>query len=343
MPSSFNDRSGTVEGASHIRSVALRGLRERNHFADGSFARQDHHQAVQAQRDSAVRRRAVFQRFQQEAEAPLGFFLGEPERGENLRLHVAAMNTNRARAQFHAVQHQVVRLGAAARRIGGQLLEILVMHRSERMMRRVPAILFVVPFEHREIHHPEELEILGVEQLVAVVVLLRGVQTQLPAGLIDGLFGTLALAARRAQPASISRSSSPAPAALAHLRHLLRIVAVQALQIVENAQAALLAEGFQLVALLAAQRARPSECGSPPSGRPFAASSGSRSVHRIQRRNAQIRLVAAVGAHGLRVSEARERRLHLVAGHFAHPLHQRLDHLRRCAPAAGTTSPDRSA
>ena len=79
---------------------AARGLGERDHFADGSLARQDHHQAVEPERDAAVRRRAVFQRVQQEAEAAARFFVAEAERGEDLRLHVAAMNTDRARAQL---------------------------------------------------------------------------------------------------------------------------------------------------------------------------------------------------------------------------------------------------
>ena len=120
-----------------------------------------------------------------------------PSAAEDLRLHVAAMNTNGARAEFDAVQHHVVGFGAAARGIGGQLFQILVMNRSEGMMGGVPAVLFVVPFEHREIHHPEELEILGVEELVPVIIFLGGVQAKLSASLIERLFGTLAFGARR--------------------------------------------------------------------------------------------------------------------------------------------------
>ena len=56
------------------------------------------------------------------------------------------------------------------RGIGGELVEIFVMHRSERMVRGVPAAFFLVPFEHREIGHPQELVILWVQQLVAVVI-----------------------------------------------------------------------------------------------------------------------------------------------------------------------------
>src|SRR5229473_5002351 len=75
---------------------ALRRLGEGYHFANRSFTRQDHHQAVESQRDSAVRRRAVFESVEQKAEAFPCFFVAEAERRENFGLHVAAMNSNRA-------------------------------------------------------------------------------------------------------------------------------------------------------------------------------------------------------------------------------------------------------
>src|SRR5450432_1874808 len=118
------------------------GLGERDHVADGSFAGKNHHQAVEAQSDSAVRRGAVFQGIQQKAEAAAGFFVGHAERGEDLGLHIAAVNTNRAGAEFHAVQHQVIRAGAAAGRVRGQLAQILVVYRREGMVRGVPALVF---------------------------------------------------------------------------------------------------------------------------------------------------------------------------------------------------------
>jgi hypothetical protein len=99
----FTNRA-PVAGASHIRSVPRAVLGNGNHVADGSLARQDHHQAVQAERDAAVRRRAVFQRFQQKSRSGGALLFAESQRGEHLRLHVAAVNTNRARAQLRAVQ-----------------------------------------------------------------------------------------------------------------------------------------------------------------------------------------------------------------------------------------------
>src|SRR5215467_1687110 len=47
-----------------------------------------------------------------------GFLLAETESGEDLRLHVTAVNTDRTRGQLHAIQHQVIRLGTAVRGIG---------------------------------------------------------------------------------------------------------------------------------------------------------------------------------------------------------------------------------
>ena len=72
IPKSRSNFSGTSAGASHIRSVPLAVLGNGNHVADGSLARQDHHQPVEAERDAAVRRSAVLERFEQEAEACAG-------------------------------------------------------------------------------------------------------------------------------------------------------------------------------------------------------------------------------------------------------------------------------
>ena len=145
---------------------------------------------------------------------------------------------------------------------------ILVQYRRERMVRRVPAVLLLVPFEHREIDHPQPLKILRVEQLVPVVVLLRHVQPQLPARLIRPSLPDDAPSARPPTPAIISRSSSAAPDALAHLRHRAGIVFFEALRVVEDAQPALLSVRLDFVALLAADRAPSSGIWIATSGSP---------------------------------------------------------------------------
>src|ERR1022692_1195657 len=89
-PPSLAYRRGRV----HHQINGLRRLGEGNPLAQAFGARQDHHDAVEAQRNSAVRRRAVLQRLQEEAEARL-LLLGRHAEGfEDLRLNVLAMNTN---------------------------------------------------------------------------------------------------------------------------------------------------------------------------------------------------------------------------------------------------------
>ncbi len=175
-----------------------------------------------------------------------------PSARENLGLHVAAMNTNGARAQLGAVQHQVVRFGAAARRIAGQLLDIFVVHRSERMMRRVPAILFLVPFEHREIDHPERLENSSGRAACAGRC-ISGRRTDAAARRPDRTsLRDAGPCGGPGHPAISSKSSSAAPDAA---RACSTSFGIQLFQIVVNTQPALGSELFQFVALLAAQRA----------------------------------------------------------------------------------------
>ena len=61
------------------------------------------------------------------------------------------------------------------RGIGCQLFEILIVNGSERMVRRVPAALRFVPFEHRKINYPQKFEICRIEQLVPIVIFLRDI------------------------------------------------------------------------------------------------------------------------------------------------------------------------
>ena len=113
-------RSGTVDGASHIRSVPSRSSGTES-LRESIARRPESSPAGQAQARCRHAGRAVLQRFQQKSEPPLRLFFTEPERRKHLGLNIAPMNTNRARPQFDAIQHQVVRLRAAMRRICRQL------------------------------------------------------------------------------------------------------------------------------------------------------------------------------------------------------------------------------
>src|SRR5687767_7455990 len=103
------------------------------------------------------------------------------------------MDTDRAGPQFDAVENQVVGLSAAMRRVGGKFVQIVGVDRSEWVMSGVPALLPVIPFEHRKIHHPQKPEVLRIEQAVPLTVLLSGMQAQGPGGPINFLFGVVSL------------------------------------------------------------------------------------------------------------------------------------------------------
>src|SRR5690242_18167400 len=236
------------------------------------------------------------------------------------------MDTNGAGTEFSAVEHHVVGFRAAMRGIGGEFFEILIVYRSERVMRGVPAALFFVPFKHGEIDYPQETEILRVEQLMTIVIFLPGLQTQMTGGQEHGVFGELAFnfAAPAAEHQQVIFSSA---GTLADFGHGGGKVALKTLGIVENTQAALLAKGFKLVALLAAH------------GSGFGYANGHQRqafgrqalafeqvLDAMEGREAQIRLIAAIGTHSLRVGEARHRNLHLNAGRLHDGLQHALDH-----------------
>ena len=111
--------------------AALR-LRERDHVADRFGAAHQRRDAVEAERDAAVRRRAVGERVEQEAElAPL-VLRADAERLEHLRLDLGAVDPHRAAADLPAVQHDVVGLRDRVARIGREALLVAVLRRGER-------------------------------------------------------------------------------------------------------------------------------------------------------------------------------------------------------------------
>ena len=156
----------------------------------------------------------------------VGFFVRHAQRSKDFALNVLAMNTDRARSQLGAVEHDVVgqRANFAKRRLGiGDRVEtvlelghVFFMRRSEGMVRRVPALALAIPFKHREIGDPEKPEIFRrVASLLECVVLRRRISARGRAGEIHtsrrSVEGFAPLTRRspvyRALPASSHRSS----------------------------------------------------------------------------------------------------------------------------------------
>ena len=86
------------------------------------------------------------------------------------------MDTNRAAAEFHAVDHDVVVLAANFLRVGLEQRDVLGHGRGERMMARIPAVLFPVEAEQREFNHPQEIELLRIESSSLPCVLSTSAQ-----------------------------------------------------------------------------------------------------------------------------------------------------------------------
>src|ERR1700723_531633 len=180
-------------GCVHHQIHRSRGFGEGNYFAQTFRTRQNHHDAIEAQRDSSVRRRAVFQCFQKESEARPRFFLRHAQCAEDSTLHILAVNTNRAKAQFGAIEHDVIRQRPHRAQLrlrivqrlhaGLQLGHVFFVRRRKRMMRGHPTLLAFVPLEHRKIRDPQESKVLRriaglFENAVTLGVLLRQCQAQ---------------------------------------------------------------------------------------------------------------------------------------------------------------------
>ncbi len=80
-----------------IGSAPRLRLREGDDLADVLLARQDRHQAVDAEREPAVGRRAVVERVEQEPELALGLLLADAERGEDPALQLGLVDSDRSR------------------------------------------------------------------------------------------------------------------------------------------------------------------------------------------------------------------------------------------------------
>ena len=102
-----------------------------------------------------MRRRTVLERLQQEAELVLGLLGRDTQQVEDAALHVGAVDTDGAAADLVAVHDDVVRV---RERLVRRLLEAvhpLSVRRGERVVHGRPTA-FVIPLEHRRVHHPAE-------------------------------------------------------------------------------------------------------------------------------------------------------------------------------------------
>ena len=160
------------------------------------------------------------------------------------------MNTNRSRPQLHSVQHDVVsqRTHRAGVRSKPPCLQIVFMRRSERMVRKRPALRLLVPLEERKISDPKKFVIVAVTFLLEQLMPVRHTSAQSPNAPLrppqtPAVRGSKAhpdhavrLSPRPYSPPQPAQTNRPQrhPARLAHLRHRSGKHLFQPLEIVED-------------------------------------------------------------------------------------------------------------
>jgi len=107
------------------RVVAGSGLWEGDHVPDRVGAREQGADAVPPERDAAVRRGAVREGVQQEAELLLGLRFGQPHHREDPLLDVLAMDTDGPATDLVAVADDVVGVGECRGGVGVEGVEAL--------------------------------------------------------------------------------------------------------------------------------------------------------------------------------------------------------------------------
>src|SRR5512137_702000 len=100
-----------------------------------------------------MRRRPVFKRFQHMSEKTLHPLPVVAQQAENLLLHISIMYADAAARQLISVADDVVALRADFAWVRLQHRDVFVSRSSEGMVRRLPALLFLVPLEQWEVHN----------------------------------------------------------------------------------------------------------------------------------------------------------------------------------------------
>ena len=111
------------------------GLRERDDLSDVVLARQHRDEAIEPDGKPAVRRGAVTQCAEQEAEARFGLFVRDAEGPEHRALHVGTVDADAPRTELPTVEHEVVALGPYPQRIRIEKRKVRRLRHREGMVR----------------------------------------------------------------------------------------------------------------------------------------------------------------------------------------------------------------
>src|ERR1019366_1228460 len=106
--------------------------------------------AIDAERDAPVRRRARAKSLEQESEPALLFRgIADAEQREHARLRGGVVRANAAAAELQAIEHEIVRERAPAMRLARMRRHVLGIRRGERMMHSPERARLGIAIEHR--------------------------------------------------------------------------------------------------------------------------------------------------------------------------------------------------
>src|SRR5260370_510927 len=134
------------------------GFRKGDDFADGPFAGEEHDYAVDTEGDAAVRRSAIGQGIEEEAETVPELLLGKTERSEKALLYILAVDTTPDRAELVFIKHDVIAFGAnlAAPRLVLQFVQVFFNNTGEGMLGTDPGFVGLTPLEERKAGEPKK-------------------------------------------------------------------------------------------------------------------------------------------------------------------------------------------
>ncbi len=108
-----------------------------------------------------MRRRAVVQRIEQEAELGAGFLLADAQQLEHRALHVRAVDADRTTADLVAIEDHVVAARDRGPGVRTQLGDVVHRRRGEGVMQGDETLGLLVPLEHREVGDPQRPPAIG--------------------------------------------------------------------------------------------------------------------------------------------------------------------------------------
>ena len=127
---------------------------KRDHLTNRALATEDRDDAIEAEGDATVRRRAVFERFEEKPESRLRLFIRDLQQLEDQALQRLVVNSDAATRNLASVQHEIVRARAGAPRIAFEKPGVALERRRKRVVHELVALFLFDPLEHRKVDNP---------------------------------------------------------------------------------------------------------------------------------------------------------------------------------------------